>query len=164
MDDVYGKIDFAPDGSRFVFRRRYFDQGKDLLLVADARGENARQIADRQFPESITFAAWSPDGETIAFCASTSDENKRQVSSIFLLPTGGGEPRILGEKRWELLTAVAWQPDGKALYVAGQSDLTTTISKFGAFRSTAQKSSASRTTLTVTAASASLKPQIPGDG
>ncbi|MDQ3799971.1 MAG: hypothetical protein M3384_11000, partial [Acidobacteriota bacterium] len=125
LDDVYNRIDFAPDGSRFVFRRRNFIQGEDLLLVADAGGANVRQIASRRFPEMLLNPAWSPDGKTIAVGVINNDaDNRQQYGTVVLLPAdGASEDRILGDKRWGLVTYIAWQSDGKALYVCGQNEL-----------------------------------------
>ncbi|HLM02338.1 MAG TPA: protein kinase [Pyrinomonadaceae bacterium] len=125
LDDVYNRIDFAPGGNRFVFRRRNFIQGEDLLLVADAGGANVRQIASRRFPEMLLNPAWSPDGKTIGVGVVNSDSGTRQqYGTVVLLPAdGAGEERILGDKRWGLVTYIAWQGDGKALYVCGQNEL-----------------------------------------
>ncbi|HEY0427246.1 MAG TPA: protein kinase [Pyrinomonadaceae bacterium] len=121
LDDVSGKIDFAPDGSKFVFRRR--NGGKDFLLTASADGTEIRELPFLDFPALIGSASWSPDGKTIAFCVLENNETNQQLGAIYLLSVESGETKRLSDKKWGVLTNVAWEPDGTAVCVTAQGDL-----------------------------------------
>ena len=84
----------APDGSAVVFELAEPDwkQNKRIthLWRQPVGGGDAVQITNGAEGESD--ARWSPDGGYIAFLAKRGDDEEAQ---IYLLPTGGGEARLL---------------------------------------------------------------------
>lgn len=77
------------------------------LIVADADGENQREIASSTEP--LMSPAWSPDGQSLAY---VSFENKR--SEIYVQTLATGERRRVSA-RAGINGAPAWSPDGTTL-------------------------------------------------
>jgi Tol biopolymer transport system component/tetratricopeptide (TPR) repeat protein len=124
IEDVYGKVDIAPDGRQIAFRRRRLDPSEDSIFVAGEDGSNPKLIASRKYPGTLTNPSFSPDGKTLAYGAvNAGEEGSEQYATITLSPLNGGPARDVGGKRWSMLTYVAWRPDGKGLYVAGQENI-----------------------------------------
>lgn len=78
-------------------------------------------------------AAWTPDGAAIVFVATTNrDEAARAetVSSLWMVPSGGGEPRRLTSAPESYATPV-FAPDGRSLYALMEpaSDRVYTLSR-----------------------------------
>src|ERR1700752_1318418 len=81
-----------------------------------SQGGPARQITSR--PGFDWFPSWSPDGRSIAF---QSQSQGTDGNSTYIVPSGGGEPRLLFIGR-EGGTA-CWSPDGRWLAGARQGRL-----------------------------------------
>jgi dipeptidyl aminopeptidase/acylaminoacyl peptidase len=101
-------VALSPDGSRVVYQVRSIDPEKDgyeshLWLVALAGGE----------PRRLTFgehkngsAAWSPDGNAIAFVSDRRDKK----AQIYRLSLEGGEAERLTDLDGKI-GGLAWSPD-----------------------------------------------------
>ncbi len=109
----------SPDGRRVVYevsRTNWEDNAfeRDLWIV-DAATEDAHQLTASK--KSSTNAAWSPDGQWIAFLSdrpgqiSATPPDKKQ---IYLISTDGGEARQL-TKVEKGVSAFAWSKDSKKL-------------------------------------------------
>jgi predicted Ser/Thr protein kinase len=95
---------WSPDGTRILFRRETQDQFEHYAVPALGG-------APLRFPWSATDAAWSPDGERIAYAT---DEG------ILVTPSGGGDVLRVTDTRVhqnadETPSTVAWSPDGTRL-------------------------------------------------
>ena len=59
-------LHWSPDGKRIVFVRTGGPLG-DTLVVADADGQNAQEVAKREGAQHIHWPRWSADGRFIYF-------------------------------------------------------------------------------------------------
>ncbi|HUY31363.1 MAG TPA: SUMF1/EgtB/PvdO family nonheme iron enzyme [Pirellulales bacterium] len=90
-----------PSGARLAFAN-----GKNLFVL-DLESQQATNLTEGRLGE-VFDAAWSPDGETIAF----SSPSSRGYCTIFGIDAQGGEPRELGSLAGRF---PAWSPDGKRI-------------------------------------------------
>lgn len=104
----YRYAEWLPEGRRFISVAS--GDGKTRVVVHDPAGKG------KELFRAPRIEAWSlsPDGRVLA--VSTSGEDGRGASSLRLLPTDGGEPRLVAQLQdGEEFTALAWAPDGKHL-------------------------------------------------
>jgi len=119
IEDIDTAPSFAPDGKQFAFLRGLPDLASTALMVADASGANARQLALRKAPQdygATESLAWSPDGKTIAVPGSNTETLK---GNIILVDAKTGTESTLGSHDWRAINYVAWLPDGRTLLVNG---------------------------------------------
>jgi serine/threonine protein kinase/Tol biopolymer transport system component len=111
---------FSPDGKRFAFVRGVSNQ-ESVLMVADADGQNVRQLAapkaPRAFATQLQTASWSPDGRVIAVA---SIDSSVLAAGIVLVDAESGQERPLGGSTWRAVRSLAWVPDGSGLLVNAQ--------------------------------------------
>jgi eukaryotic-like serine/threonine-protein kinase len=81
---------WSPDGTKLVAVAPGGSSG-DAIIVADADGGNAREIARRHGGMHKHWPAWSDDGRYVYFNYSTSTANA-EPSEIFRVPASGGDP------------------------------------------------------------------------
>jgi dipeptidyl aminopeptidase/acylaminoacyl peptidase len=103
----------SPDGSAVVYEVGAALAGADAdigthLWLVDVAGGTPRQLTHGTGKD--TAAAWSPDGQTIAFLSDRVGDGTR----LFLLPRGGGEAQPLATGDGAL-KGFAWSPDGSAI-------------------------------------------------
>ncbi|MGA3040007.1 MAG: winged helix-turn-helix domain-containing protein [Bryobacteraceae bacterium] len=95
---------FSPDGSQVVFSWTREDHEAKLYIKQVGSGP-ARQLTFG--PGRDEFAAWSPDGQTIAF--------QRALRNVLIVSPQGGSERKIGETESYHL---AWTPDARELILA----------------------------------------------
>ncbi len=78
---------FSPDGKKVAFSMSQED-GNSHLWIAEANGENARQLTSGFGINSSP--SFSPDGQQIAYVS-----NRSGNPQIYVIPAAGGEPRRL---------------------------------------------------------------------
>jgi dipeptidyl aminopeptidase/acylaminoacyl peptidase len=111
---------------------RWLDERRPTLMIQSlGDGSAARDLlagtqlrnapgfgGDLETDGDIIDAAWSPDGGTIVFAATTArDQSARAIvqQSLYAMPAGGGEPRrITGDEA--SYSQPQFAPDGSALY------------------------------------------------
>ncbi len=107
------------DGKRIVSHRApsplVGDGDKSEVWVMDATGSDGLQLTRNSVPES--GAELSPDGSTVLFL---SDSNVEFVfyhnRNIFLIPTAGGQHRVLLSEMPYGVEQARWSEDGKSIY------------------------------------------------
>jgi TolB protein len=110
--------DFSPDGERVVFANKD-ERGQTSLYVVDRTGANLRMLFEGPNftgPTSIVGAAWSPDGQTIAFAMATTELFEYE---IFLIKADGNEPpQQLTTGLLGITGSLDWSPDGRHLLIS----------------------------------------------
>ncbi len=109
---------FSPDGKQIVFVNHAGDSPSALWLT-DRSGRNPHVLYAA--PKDVVGAAWSPDGNIIAFAMSTA---VRFAYQIFLLDVKNpNSARQITQGRSDIGGSLAWSPDGKSLLIfAGPVD------------------------------------------
>jgi TolB protein len=115
--------EWSPDGMRIAFAHLPGWGTEDLngvIMLMDADGQNRAQLT-RHLEAGMTFdsdAAWSPDGNLIAFTRTTFLPDLVVRSTIYgIEPTGEGE-RLLVDDGAE----PAWSPDGQLMAFTSTRD------------------------------------------
>ena len=115
-------ITFAPDGKRFAYVQSDSAAGKNYLVAANADGTNQRTLAEKQQPNTFVFdgdfAAWSPDGETIAVLVNHLDR-EANYNTLVGVNAGDGTERLLSPQKWREVRSFKWLRDGSGLLVSG---------------------------------------------
>ncbi|QSO49099.1 S9 family peptidase [Alicyclobacillus mengziensis] len=117
MDDLYrfemvANPVVSPQGDRVVYEQtttnRKTDEYETQLLIASIEGSKLYTLTSAGTKN--TGAAWSPDGQTLAFISNRAGG----VSQAWLLPLAGGEARQLTRFK-NGVSSLVWTPDGKKL-------------------------------------------------
>jgi hypothetical protein len=103
---------WSPDGAHLTFARDTFRRESLIssILVVDADGSHERTLSS-QHRKSLSFiapTAWSPDGAAVLFTRTALDRRSYFRPSLFTIPAGGGEERLLARDAG----AGAYSPDG----------------------------------------------------
>ena len=109
----------SSDGKKMVVHRSpspLIDDGDEAeVWIMDAGGGHATQLTRNSVPESA--AEISPDGSTVLFLSDSSDEFVYYHNrNIFLVPTGGGEHRVLLPDMPYGAMQAQWSEDGKSIF------------------------------------------------
>jgi DNA-binding winged helix-turn-helix (wHTH) protein len=103
---------FSPDGTQIAFAWDGENNGKGLDLYVKVIGnEKPLRLTNRP---GAYYAAWSPDGKSIAMSRNTIDHAN---SGVYLIsPLGGPEREVTQECNYTLYgNVIGWSPDGKQL-------------------------------------------------
>ncbi len=108
-DWVATEPSLAPDGTAVAVVRAEGDYesagpASTSLWVVDIDGESPRQVTAGPVDD---MPAWSPDGATIAYSAGSSG-----AASVAVVPSDGGETRIVAGPPGRRSLHPAWSPDG----------------------------------------------------
>lgn len=102
-----------PVGGRVVLPRL------NELVVLDVGSRQERTLFQYGMSESVTSAAWSPDGSTVAFGYYHRRQGDATSSGeIYLIGADGSNMRPLAERAraGDVLDSPVWAPDGQTLY------------------------------------------------
>jgi Tol biopolymer transport system component/predicted Ser/Thr protein kinase len=114
IEDVDSKVTLSPDGKRLAFVRNDQEKSQTALVVANEDGSGEKELAVRKWPSMFDFISWSPNGKTIAIVAFNSESGVMYTSPVEISVDSGFE-RPLTNKRWALVTDLAWVSDGRGL-------------------------------------------------
>jgi TolB protein len=99
---------YSPDGSMMLFAATT-NSADDALFLADARGNNARAIANYQ--GGIAFA-WSPDGQKIASLVTPDDASLPYFGPLWVSAADGADRQKLIDDN---ALAFFWSPDSRQI-------------------------------------------------
>ncbi len=92
-----GQFDFAPDGSRFVFRAPLPGKETSAIFVADAQGALVRPLLpDTGNWWGFQYPRWSPRGDLVAFLVHKAPYEAKGPWGIFVIDADRGQPRQIG--------------------------------------------------------------------
>jgi dipeptidyl aminopeptidase/acylaminoacyl peptidase len=123
---------WSPDGKEIAFVTKRGDDPDrtgnwDVYIIGAQPGAQERQLttspeADPN-PDWESAPAWSPDGKSIAYIHG-GDPKKIEyaVHSLAVIPTAGGQARVLTEKLDRNVVQPHWSTDGKSVFVVVEDD------------------------------------------
>jgi len=117
------EIRYKADGTRGFLHERGYNHVFVIDVPEDgpaAGPGEATQITSGDWDDGSL--AWSPDSQTIAFSSNrTPDRDFNNVSDLWTVPVGGGEPRKLTETQGPAV-APAYSPDGTTIAFLGHTN------------------------------------------
>jgi Tol biopolymer transport system component len=102
---------FSPDGEKIALYSQY--GGNYEITTVNVNTGELQQLTSP--PYEKLYPAWSPDGATIAYVA-YEDSCRATNSTIWLLPSAGGQPRELATFPGTT-NQLLWSPDGASLLI-----------------------------------------------
>ena len=116
-----GSFDWSPDGREIAFGHTPTPQVNSFphadISVVDVDAGAVRPLATNPGPESGPM--WSPDGVHILYSTTAGANPFYGNTELAVIPSGGGEPRIVTADFDENPSPVAWTDEG-ILFVASQ--------------------------------------------
>lgn len=98
----------SPDGSRVAYLSN--QSGTAQLWLISADGGAPRQLT--RYDDRVAYAAWSPDGRTLAFVKDASGNERFQ---ILLLDVESGAVTDISRKSDAIFKFGGWSPDGRQI-------------------------------------------------
>jgi Tol biopolymer transport system component len=112
---------FSPRGDQITFVRNSASRNKSILMIANSDGATEREVAVRPLTEPYSFAAWSPDGQSIAASAGSTELGEASRVVVAVGVADGVEKTVTAHK-WYWIDGVTWLADGSGLILAGNSN------------------------------------------
>ncbi|MBS1659887.1 MAG: S9 family peptidase [Bacteroidetes bacterium] len=130
-----GSATWSPDGKSIAFvsnRTADPDQNAntDIYIIEARPGATLRQLTDWKGTDNSP--RWSPDGMTIAYTRSVSDEvyHMYDESVLCVIPAAGGTPRMLTRTLDRPVSNPRWTKDGKSIAALVTDDRAQYIATF----------------------------------
>ncbi len=127
VNDVMPMISVSPDSSEILFVRSLAASSESMLMAGKTDGTGERTISRIGGPRPGWFGGpvWSPDGSRIAFALGSVGEQGQSYVRLADVPSEGGEPRIISDKRFINIGALAWHANGHDLVVTASQQFQT---------------------------------------
>ena len=119
LEDVDSRISFSPDRQHFAFMRGKPGEGRNFLMIANADGTGARDVASTSLPDQflLNTTSWSPDGKTVLVVAQSLRDGPHLT--CFAVDVASGRVRDACG-RWGLVNEAQWLPDGRSIVITGR--------------------------------------------
>lgn len=116
-EEVRNRITFSRDGKQFAFVRNDVANRRSVLVIAETKAAEERELAWR--PVDLSFsrhsASWSPDGSMIAVAAINNES--RRDSEVFVVSVADGSIKQLSGKGWKQIRRTEWLNNSSGLIV-----------------------------------------------
>lgn len=126
LEGINGGVVFSPDGYRMAFKRNGKELGKPMLITANVDGSDQRVVVPENTRYLLWSFDWSPRGKTIALLVRATSAQEGITYWFTEIPADGGEERPIISPQKEIITGIAWLPDGSGLIMIA-ADKTTQL-------------------------------------
>ena len=107
---AHGPLDWSPDGKFIAFTAKDLDRETYSIFLLSVENLETHKLTEPPAAHQDWGPAFSPDGKQLAFVRMNSD-----LGDIFIMPTGGGEPRRLTLDHASIPSPPAWTRDGHSI-------------------------------------------------
>jgi dipeptidyl aminopeptidase/acylaminoacyl peptidase len=102
----------------------------DILVISAGGGEPRNLTASNHGPDR--GPVWSPDGTSIAFTGSLTENSGASQNDLFVVPVAGGPPRNLTADLDYSVSGVQWSQDGRHIFFGIAKGLTSSFYRMSA--------------------------------
>ena len=131
-----GSAVWSPDGSAIAYvSNRTADpdrnENTDIFVIEAKAGAAFRQLTE--WKGSDNSPRWSPDGQSIAYTRSVSDEDYHMYDEpvLCVVPAAGGQPRLLSRALDRPVYGPRWAKDGKTIMALVADNMQQYVAAFG---------------------------------
>ena len=128
-------IEWHPDGSKIAFVSNQTEDpdknsNSDIWIIDAKAGSQPKRLTT--WAGSDNSPQWSPDGKSLAYLRSTSDENYIMYDQpvLCVANAAGGEPRLLSKSLDRPVSSPRWGKDGKSIAVLVADDMQRYIASY----------------------------------
>ncbi len=122
LSGLHSGFTFSPDERQVAFGR-YDDEGT-RMMIADADGQNERQVFLSPKPRYMYGINWSPDGKSIAYCIGSSHYEKSGTGyGVYQFNLADGTEKSLTDFKWNFVENTHWLPDGSGMLITARENL-----------------------------------------
>jgi Tol biopolymer transport system component len=106
----FSRMAVSPDERTVVVGRVDRNGGRSLWTVEPARQVMTRLTFGGQGQDLDDFPRWSPDGKRLIYGGTRAGD-----TSLYEIPAGGGQPRVVLKSPGPFAEAEDWSPDGRTI-------------------------------------------------
>ncbi|MFC2164889.1 S9 family peptidase [Acidobacteriota bacterium] len=123
---------WSPDGKQIVYVIRpnptMIDRNQSDICVLDVATKTPRKLYEN--PGRDVSPRWSPDGQHIAFSSDPHPHDNQWHNKLYIIPEGGGEPKVFLKDFNLRFGTPFWAPDGSSIYWSTGDRTTMTLFSF----------------------------------
>ncbi len=125
VNDVMPSMSVSPDDREIVFVRSIATANESVLIAARTDGSGERILSEIGQYKKGWFGgpAWSPDGKWIAFALGGVGEQGQSFVELARIPSQGGEPQIVSDRRFLGIGTLTWHSNGRDLILTASDQL-----------------------------------------